>query len=156
KKSKSIGVRIPIDSIPANAKITLSAVVKADVPDANQDNNTDKCEITLLLPDLTVTSVKPVGFIIQGSPAILNVGVANLSNVASGRFTIKIYQDENTKVLASKVVGQLNGSKNYLMALKVPKDFTLKKNSFRVVIDADSQVVETDETNNVLYYPSKR
>ncbi|MGE5396098.1 MAG: Ig-like domain-containing protein, partial [Chitinophagales bacterium] len=40
KKSKSIGVRIPIDSIPANAKITLSAVVKADVPDANQDNNT--------------------------------------------------------------------------------------------------------------------
>ncbi|MGE5398332.1 MAG: Ig-like domain-containing protein [Chitinophagales bacterium] len=151
-RSKTIIARILITGSPENPNTILSVVVVPDVADTNQDNNIDKSGITLLFPDLTITKAAAKASLTSGKTAVLAVDIANLNNVASGKFVIRVYDGD--KVLGEKKVPSLTGTKSIKMGIKIPADFDPATETLRIVIDADNKVVESNEDNNILYYPS--
>lgn len=155
-------VTIPANTSPGTYFILFFADADLAVTEANENNNVGSVQITVTSslgqPDLTVTNptVTPVT-VLAGQTVTASCTVSNLNPGPSSTASLKYYLSTNTvydaadTYLATDAIGTLagSGSINLSEVLTIPGSTPASTRYILFFADADLQVAETNETNNV-------
>ena len=144
---------------PGAAQLRVSLDPTNQIVETREDNNTAQLDFNVAAqdqPDLTFVSDSLVfdptpG--LQGQPFTASLVVRNLSSVATGSFSVALYAaDPRTGVpaLGSTIVATLGGSSDTTVTINVADLGITGDQTLYAFIDADTQIAEIDETNNVI------
>jgi subtilase family serine protease/flagellar hook assembly protein FlgD/fibronectin type 3 domain-containing protein len=144
------------------AQLRVALDPSNQVVETREDNNAAQLDFSIVSPDqpeLTFGS-DSLAFIpipaLQGQPLIASLLVRNLSSVASGSFRIALYAADPRSaapVLGSAVVSSVAGSNDLAVNINVADLGLSGDQTLYAFIDADNQIAEADETNNVIITP---
>ncbi|HEX6832146.1 MAG TPA: CARDB domain-containing protein, partial [Rudaea sp.] len=90
---------------------------------------------------------------LQGQPLTASLGVRNLSSIATGSFRVALFASDprgGAPALASTIVPGAAGSSDTPVSIAVSDLGLAGDQTLYVQIDADNQIAEIDETNNVV------
>ncbi|MGE5398581.1 MAG: SBBP repeat-containing protein [Chitinophagales bacterium] len=150
-KSKKIKVKLKVPAVPGSS--TLKAEIIPSGEDLNNTNNIIQKQVTITLPDLTIKSAAVKGTLVAGKSGTLIVKAANLTIATAGPTVIRIYRGKDGTALGQKKLSKLKKQeKDLSIKIKVPEDFQPGTEDLRIVIDADYQVAEENEGNNLLIF----
>lgn len=149
-------------SQPGAAQLRVSIDPDSQVAETNEDNNAAQFDFSvaaLTQADLTFVGGS-LAFLptpgLQGQPLSASLGVRNLSSVASGSFRVALYASDpgsGAPELGSTMVSGLAGSTDTAVTIDVADLEISGDQTLYAKIDADDQIAEVDETNNVIIAP---
>ncbi|MGE5397654.1 MAG: SBBP repeat-containing protein [Chitinophagales bacterium] len=146
-KNKTVKASIKVPAIAAD-KIRVELV--PSIPEEFTGNNQYEAPVTIRFPDLAINSASSKELIASKS-ATINIEIANQSIAAAGKFIVRV--SLHNKPLGEKNVSCLKpGTKKLSVKVNLPADFDPAMDSLTIVIDADNQVAEENEANNVMRY----
>jgi hypothetical protein len=158
--SKSL--TIPAGTTPGTWYIVFFADANAQVTETNEANNTGSVQLSVTssagAPDLLVQtqSISPVS-LLAGAVTTASCSVANTGNAAAGVSSLKYYLSTDNAYsagdvyLATDAVGTLaaGGSSAFSKAVTIPANTAAGNYFILFQADADAQVTESNEANNV-------
>ncbi|MGE5398512.1 MAG: CARDB domain-containing protein, partial [Chitinophagales bacterium] len=157
--NKSITVKMKL-SIPADVSYGTQ-ILKVIVGQSSKENyvfnSVATSEVRIVHPDLVINSVTSKKAVIPGKANNIAANISNITVASAGEFKIKVYNGETATVLGEKSVVSLKKqkSKSVTIKVKLPTNFNSDTDYLRVVVDADQQITEEDENNNMCYYLKK-
>ncbi|MEO7324914.1 MAG: CARDB domain-containing protein, partial [Dokdonella sp.] len=144
---------------PGNVQLRISLDPANQVAETREDNNSAQLDFVVSAldqPDLTFVA-DSLGFLptpaLQGQPLTASVGVRNLSSVASGSFRVALYATDpstGASPIGSTTVASLAASSETTATMVVPELELSGDQRLFAKIDADNQIAEVDETNNII------
>ncbi|MGE5396388.1 MAG: CARDB domain-containing protein [Chitinophagales bacterium] len=152
KQSKIIKVRVTIPADPGAGWIAVRAIPSG--PDKNLENNMYAIPVKVVVPDLTITSFAPKGTLVPGKTGTMTMTIENLTIAKASKFDVVIGYGENQILATKKVTSLKQGTKTLNIRFKVPIDY-VNTNPLVAVVDPYNAVVEENENNNFMYYPTQ-
>ena len=148
---QSTEVRFRWDAKEGAHKFTATADSDGAIAETSEDNNTlsvdyDATELADLVVDGRVVSVSPDNPT-AGDEVTIGLRVVNRSMVSSGRFVVSLYRGGSNQPISSESIGSIDG-RNESSYVRFKWTAVQGSHSFRVVVDSDNDVVESDEGNN--------
>ncbi len=147
---------------PGAAQLRVSLDPTNQIVEAREDNNAaqldfdvaaqDQADLTFVSDSLVFDPTPGL----QGQPLSVSLGVSNLSSVATGSFRVALYAADprtGAPALGSTMVATLAGSSNTTVTINVADLGITGDRTLYAFIDADNQIAEIDETNNVIIKP---
>jgi RHS repeat-associated protein len=147
---------------PGAAQLRVALDPADQIPEGNESNNNAQLNFAvsaLEQADLTFASgglqfePNPA---LEGQPLMATLGVRNLSSVATGEFRVALYAQDpqlGSAPLAATTIASLPGSDTTTVSIHVAGLGLIGDQRLFAKIDADDQIAEIDETNNVVVGP---
>ncbi|MEO8958018.1 MAG: CARDB domain-containing protein, partial [Rudaea sp.] len=144
---------------PGSAQLRVSLDPTNQIVETREDNNTaqldfnvaalDQADLTFVSDSLSLTPTPGL----QGQPLTATLGVRNLSSVATGSFSVALYAADprtGAPAMGSAVVASLGGSSDTTVTVNVADLGITGDQTLYAFVDANNQIAEIDETNNVI------
>lgn len=164
---KSVNITVPSAFVDGTYWIWVWADAGLAVDETNEDNNiarsTSPITVTSETLDVDLVATAPTlssETFTPGTPVTLETVISNLGTADAGAFTAVVVLspdpeiDANDTVIETIQIGSLAGGANapQVLEIAVPATIINRPWYLGVVLDVDSDVAETDETNNVAAY----